>query len=93
MSDILQLHAVVHGYVQGVGFRAFVLRRARSLGLAGYVRNTWDGNVEVLAQGPRPDVESLLGDLHRGPSEAQVSLVDIAWKQTQRDLVGFDLRY
>lgn len=75
----MQLHATVRGYVQGVGFRAFVRQRALALGLDGYVRNTWEGEVEVLAVGPRGDLESLLDDLRRGPSESEVSSVDAAW--------------
>ena len=75
----MQLRATVRGYVQGVGFRAFVRRRALALGLDGYVRNTWNGEVEVLAMGSRSDLESLLDDLRRGPSESEVSSVDAAW--------------
>jgi acylphosphatase len=79
MSQVMQLRATVRGYVQGVGFRAFVRRRALALGLDGYVRNSWDGDVEVLAVGPRGDLESLLDDLRRGPSESEVSSVDAEW--------------
>jgi hypothetical protein len=46
-----RLHAVVHGRVQGVGFRYFVMREARALGLSGWVRNQADGSVEVEAEG------------------------------------------
>jgi len=92
-SDLVQLHALVRGYVQGVGFRAFVLRRARALGLTGYVRNTWDGDVEVVAEGPRPAVEALLADLHRGPSEAEVSSVDASWRKAQGIFTTFEVRY
>jgi acylphosphatase len=58
-----ELHAVVHGRVQGVGFRYFVVERALSLGLRGYTRNRDDGSVEVLALGPRPVLENLLARL------------------------------
>ncbi|TMD54260.1 MAG: acylphosphatase, partial [Chloroflexi bacterium] len=68
-NDTLEeLHAYVHGRVQGVGFRYFVAQKAQSLGLRGYVRNEYDGSVEVLAQGPRPALEHLLTYLRRGPS-------------------------
>jgi len=49
-----RLEAVVRGYVQGVGFRAFVAREARRLALAGEVANRPDGRVEVTAEGARP---------------------------------------
>ncbi len=57
-TNIPRLHAIVEGHVHGVGFRAFVIRRASSLGVTGWVRNRWDGTVEVVAEGERPDLES-----------------------------------
>jgi acylphosphatase len=95
MSQVLRLRATVRGYVQGVGFRAFVRRRALALGLDGYVRNTWDGNVEAVAVGPRGDLEALLEDLRRGPSESEVSSVDAAWTgEAPGDACqGFEIRW
>ncbi len=93
MSETVQLHALVHGYVQGVGFRAFVRQRARALGLPGYVRNTPEGGVEVIALGPRSILEELLADIQRGPSESEVSFVDVDWQEPQGYLTGFEIRY
>jgi acylphosphatase len=62
--------------VQGVGFRWFVARHARSLGLSGYARNLPDGRVEVVVSGPEaalPDLEQLL---RTGPAHAQVDKVE-----------------
>ena len=59
-NNIQELHAYVRGWVQGVGFRYFVVENALTLGLRGYVRNARDGSVEVLAQGSRPALERLL---------------------------------
>lgn len=71
-----ELHVVVRGRVQGVGFRWFVAQQARALGLAGWVRNNEDGSVEVAACG----AESVLLDLRRrlaeGPPAARVDAVD-----------------
>ncbi len=53
-KPIEELYATVVGYVQGVGFRYFVVEKAQRLGLRGYVRNRTDGDVEVVAQGTRP---------------------------------------
>ena len=68
---------LVHGRVQGVGFRWFVSRQAQTLGVTGYVRNLVDGSVEVLAQAVDPVVlqrlEELLG---RGPRGAAVESVE-----------------
>ena len=75
MEEKQQLRATVIGFVQGVGFRYFVLRTAVSLDLTGWVRNTFDGNVEVLAEGRRDVLDQLLIALQRGPSRSQVSNV------------------
>lgn len=63
----------VHGKVQGVGYRYFVLRRAGDLGLVGSVRNLPDGAVEVQAGGPTSDLTRLRWQLERGPAAAQVT--------------------
>jgi acylphosphatase len=74
------LRAIVRGRVQGVGFRDFVWRRARFLGLVGYVRNLPDGrSVEVVAEGQRDDLEQLLEFLRSGPPAARVEQVDVEW--------------
>ncbi len=75
------MRAVVRGRVQGVGFRDYVQTRARSLGLSGSVRNLPDGrSVEVIAEGPRHDLERFLDDLRRGPSSAHITAVDTDWR-------------
>lgn len=75
------MRAIVRGRVQGVGFRDFVQTRARSLGLSGSVRNLSDSrSVEVIAEGPRHDLERLADDLRRGPSSAHITAVDIDWR-------------
>ncbi|WP_299441654.1 acylphosphatase [uncultured Phycicoccus sp.] len=60
----------VRGLVQGVGFRWWTRARALELGLAGWARNTADGRVEVVAEGPRAAVERLVGLLREDPPEA-----------------------
>ncbi len=88
-----ELHALVRGRVQGVGFRYFVIEKALSMGLRGYARNTDDGSVEVLAQGPRPTLENLLTLLRRGPGAAHVHDVDVAWSEPSTHLSGFHVRF
>jgi len=90
-SSDVRLHAVVRGYVQGVGYRYFVLHQAREARLVGWVRNCADGSVECLAEGPRPALERLLVDLHRGPYPAEVAGVDADWLPARGDLGRFDV--
>jgi acylphosphatase len=62
--------------VQGVGFRWFVARHARSLGLAGFARNLPDGRVEVVVSGPDDALPALEQLLRAGPASAQVEAVE-----------------
>ncbi|HLA19461.1 MAG: hypothetical protein A2W34_07210 [Chloroflexi bacterium RBG_16_64_32] len=84
------LRAVVRGRVQGIGFRDYVLTRARFLGLTGYVRNLPDGrSVEVVAEGARPDLEQLLEYLRHGPRLSRVDAVDTEWGEPTGAYEGF----
>ena len=67
---------LISGQVQGVGFRWFVARHARSLGLAGYARNLPDGRVEVVVGGPEEALPTLERLLRAGPAHAQVDRVE-----------------
>lgn len=71
-----RLEAVVHGRVQGVGFRMFVADVARELGLVGWVANEGAGTVRCVAEGPRDDLDRLLAELRTGPRGAAVDRVD-----------------
>ncbi len=68
---------VVKGRVQGVGFRWYVEREARTLGLSGWVRNRADGSVEVLAAGSNEQLNLLYDKLRQGPRAARVDDVDV----------------
>lgn len=63
---------IIHGKVQGVGYRYFVQQAASHLGLRGTVRNLEDGTVEVLVSGPAPVVATLKARLDEGPQWAEV---------------------
>ena len=82
----------MRGYVQGVGFRAFVRRQARALGLAGWVRNDSSGSVLVVAEGDRRDLLALVDALQKGPSEADVQDVEVCWQSYSGDLADFEVR-
>lgn len=92
--DTAALRAVVRGRVQGVGFRDYVLVRARFIGLSGYVRNLPDGrSVEVVAEGARSDLEQLLDHLREGPRLSRVDVVDAEWGDASGGYEGFGLGY
>ena len=88
-----ELSAVVVGHVQNVGFRYFVIGKARTLGLQGYVRNDSTGDVEVVAQGTRPALEQLLVLLRQGPPAAEVHDIQYAWREPTERFTGFQVRW
>ena len=71
------LRMTVEGTVQGVGFRYSTLRKAESLGLTGYVRNCFDGKVEVVAEGEDNRIDQLKRWLKKGPPGAYVRNIEV----------------
>lgn len=84
--------AIVHGRVQGVGYRLFVQSLAQSLGVVGYVRNLPDGSVEVMAQGAPEALEHLLSRLRQGPPGALVSEVELHGLEPTDEYDRFEIR-
>lgn len=68
---------MVSGYVQGVGYRAWMEREARAAGVRGWVRNRLNGDVEALLAGPPDAVEVLCAACWRGPLQARVNKVEV----------------
>lgn len=85
------LHFLVRGRVQGVGFRWFVHREASELELRGWVRNTEDGEVEVVAAGDPDDLNELRSSLRKGPRGSRVDNVieHVLADSEARDLSAF----
>lgn len=78
----------VSGRVQGVGFRFFAERTAVSLGVSGFVRNLFDGRVEIYAIGTAEQMEALRDALRRGPRMAAVDRVDDQDAELLNDYAG-----
>ena len=91
-SGTERLDATVHGRVQGVGFRYFVVREAMDLGVVGWVANDNDGTVRCVAEGPRPTLETLLHLLEGGPPSARIDRVDAAWGPATGSFRAFEIR-
>jgi acylphosphatase len=88
-EGVVARRAVVHGRVQGVYFRHSTAERARALGVAGWVRNTPEGTVELHAEGAADAVESLLRFARTGPRAARVDRVDVE-EVPAKGLAGFE---
>jgi acylphosphatase len=84
---------IVRGRVQGVGFRWFVHREAAALGLRGWVRNTEDGKVELVAAGDPEKLDELRATLRRGSRGSRVDAVDEAELEDKeaKDLNSFEI--
>jgi acylphosphatase len=89
------VHMIVHGLVQGVGFRYFARASAQRSGVAGWVRNREDGTVEIRAQGTEERLRQFIQAIHRGPSHSRVTKVDVTWETpapSEVRLRGFHIR-
>lgn len=92
-KEIKRLQATATGRVQGVGFRWYVIEHANPLGLSGYVKNLRDGNVEVVAEGKREDLQALVEALWEGPSWSEVRHVHLNWLPPVGMTGGFRVEY
>ena len=90
MAD--RLHIRVEGHVQGVGFRYFVQESGVRLGISGWVRNRWDGSVEIRAEGERVRLEQFLGQVRRGPRGSHVSDLHFDWLESVGEFHDFRIR-
>jgi acylphosphatase len=87
-----RLDAVVHGRVQGVGFRMYVIDTALELRLVGWVANEPDGSVRCVAEGPEARLLRFLGALRAGPPAARVETVSEAWSAPTGGFGRFSVR-
>jgi acylphosphatase len=70
-------HLVIHGRVQGVGYRYSMLAEASLAGIAGWVRNRRDGTVEAMLSGDSDKVSEVIAWAHRGPPGSNVTVVEV----------------
>ncbi len=93
MGGLTRVYIRVAGNVQGVGFRYFTERKARELGLSGYVRNRADGDVEMEAEGLPDRVAALVDAVRRGPPGAHVFEVRTGERPVEGAGSEFDIRF
>jgi acylphosphatase len=88
---VIRRRLIVHGRVQGVGYRWAIARAAESRGVAGWAKNRADGTVEAVLEGEPEAVESVLRLAREGPRGAQVERIDLAEEEPEA-LRGFATR-
>ena len=89
----MQLHILVSGTVQGVGFRDFARRSAERFGVCGYAKNLVTGDVEVVAQGDKEALDEFLLLLQRGPSASKVDNIRIDELKSCSHHMDFEIRF
>jgi acylphosphatase len=89
---IIRAHVLVSGLVQGVGYRYFVFHRAINLGLVGYVRNIFSGEVEIEVEGDRSLIEEFMKEVKVGPRVAHVKDFKIEWLRCTTSDKSFEIR-
>ena len=87
----MRRRVVVHGRVQGVFFRETTRRLAEEAGVRGWVRNTWEGTLEAVFEGPPEAVERLVTFVNRGPGPARVDRVEV-FEEDEEGLTDFAVR-
>ncbi len=92
VTNNVRLNAIIEGRVQGVGFRAFTQRHGIEYGLTGWVRNRWDGTVEVVAEGSRMNLEKFLRVLQRGPFYGTTNRVKTNWRDATGEFNTFRIQ-
>ena len=91
MSEFVRIHIMIEGRVQGVGFRFFAKEHALKLGLSGWVRNTFEGNVEAQAEGSKQNIDIWISHLQNGPHSAYVIHIRKEWLKAQGKFKNFQI--
>lgn len=93
MAEKVRAHIFVSGRVQGIFFRENTKRKARSLGVTGWVKNLADGRVEAIFEGDKAQVEEMINWAKKGPPGAVVNHLDLIWEEHRGEFENFEIRY
>ena len=91
--EIVRLHIVIEGIVQGVFFRASTVEESSKLGLAGWVKNCSDGRVEAVFEGEIDKIEQIVEWCKKGPPGAVVSNVETVLERATGEYDSFTIKY
>lgn len=90
---IKRAHIFVSGRVQGVFFRQNALKKAKSLGISGWIKNTKDGRVEAIIEGEEEKINTMIEWLKVGPALARVKNIEIIWEKAKEEFQDFEIQY
>ena len=92
-KELKRSEIIVNGLVQGVGFRYFVVQAAQKLGLKGYTKNLFTGEVLTVVEGEKFLIEELYNKLKTGPRYADVKNASIQWSEFKNEFKTFEITY
>ncbi len=92
-EGLVGAHLIISGLVQGVGYRWVVMRKAEEYNLKGYVKNLYNGDVEVEVEGYRPMIIDFVKELRVGVMSAHVTDVKIEWSEYKNKYKSFDIKF
>ncbi len=90
---LARAHIFASGVVQGVYYRQFTQTKAKSFGLTGWVKNLFDGRVEVVCEGEKGLILDFIKELRIGPSSASVTAVQIDWQEYKGEFEEFNIKF
>ena len=93
MREIRRFHIKLNGRVQGVGFRAFVQKNARVLGLTGWVRNVGYNQIETVAEGNTEILLRFVEILRAGPPSSHVETIEFDEEPVSNEFDRFTMRF
>jgi acylphosphatase len=93
VENIKTYNILISGRVQGVGFRYFTVSQADNYGIKGYVKNTYEGKVEIMCQGEVEELDSFISAVKKGPSFSVVTDVRIEEIPEERIYNTFEIKY
>ncbi len=89
----VRAHILVSGMVQGVFFRSKTKREADKHGVKGWVRNLYDGRVEVVLEGEEEVVKKIIDFCRKGPLHAKIKDVEVKWKDYKGEFRSFRIKW
>ena len=92
-NNLVRAEITASGIVQGVGFRYFVVRKAKSLDLKGFVENLYSGEVLTVVEGERGMIEELYKEIRVGPPHSSVTKCLIGWREYKNEFTNFEVKF
>lgn len=92
-GNLVRARVLVTGYVQGVGFRWFIHKKAEECGATGWIHNLDDGRLEAVFEGSREQVDTMISHSRSGPESAKVNNIQIFWEEPENKWDELEITY